>query len=131
MRMVLQVPDPLRAGRKEPGLEGLRDSIVHADGPQAQDPIGTCEMQAFVYASKLRFSQMLYLHADKELARKFHHEPQELRKKFNDVFWMDQEGYIAMGIDSKKRLIKCIASDPGQCLIHGIVDQSLVPRVTQ
>lgn len=118
-------------GEKNQGWKDSGDAIVYPDGSQVEDPLGTCEMQAFVYASKLHFSELLWWTGEKELAEKFYKESQELKKKFNDVFWMEEEGYIAMGIDFKGQTIKSIASDPGQCLMHGIVDDALVPRLAK
>ncbi len=116
-------------GEKNQCWKDSGDSIVHADGSQAQDPLGTCEMQGFVYASKLQFSQMLWWMGEKEQAKKLHAESQKLKKHFNKIFWMEKEGYIALGIDAKKRTIRSIASDPGHCLMLGIVDQALAPRL--
>lgn len=116
-------------GEKNQGWKDSEDAIVHADGSQAKDPIGTCEMQAFVYASKLRLAELLWWMGEEEEGKRLYTEAQELKKRFNEVFWMEDEGFIAMGIDAKGRLIRSIASDPGQCLAHGIVDDALAPRV--
>jgi glycogen debranching enzyme len=102
---------------------------VYEDGSQVETPLGTCEMQAFLYASKLHFSEVLWWLGDKDLARRLYGEARELKKRFNDAFWMEDEGYFAMGLDKDKRQIKSVGSDPGHCLISGIVDRSLIPRV--
>ena len=44
---------------------------------------------------------------------------------------MEEEAYLAMGIDAQGRLIRSIASDPGQCLTHGIVDAAYAPHVVR
>lgn len=116
-------------GEKNQGWKDSGDAIVHADGSQVEAPIGTCEMQAFVYASKLRLSELLWSMGEEEQGKRLYAEAQELKKRFNEKFWMEEEGFLAMGIDAKGRLIRSIASDPGQCLTHGIVDDSLAPRV--
>ncbi len=116
-------------GETNQGWKDSGDAIVHADGSQAEDPIGTCEMQAFMYASKLHFSAMLWWLGREKLSARLYDESQRLKKKFNRTFWMEEEGYLAMGIDSKRRLIRSIASDPGQCLTHGIVDESFAARL--
>lgn len=118
-------------GEKNQGWKDSGDAIVYPDGSQVEDPLGTCEMQAFVYASKLQFSELLWWIGEKRRGEKLYKESQELKKKFNDVFWMEEEGYIGMGINSKGRLIESIASDPGQCLVHGIVDESVASRVAK
>ena len=118
-------------GEKNQCWKDSGDSIVHADGSQAADPLGTCEMQAFVYASKLHFSQMLWWLGEVAHARRLFKESQKLKENFNAVFWMEKEGYIALGIDAKKRLIRSIASDPCQCLKLGIIDEAVIPRLVR
>jgi glycogen debranching enzyme len=49
-------------------------------------------------------------------------------KRFNEAFWMERAEFFAMGLDSKKRQIGSIASNPGHCVACGIVDESLVKR---
>lgn len=118
-------------GEKNQGWKDSGDAIVHADGSQAKTPIGTCEMQAFVYASKLRFAELLWWLGDEGRAARFYGEAEDLKRRFNETFWMEDEGYLAMGIDGQGQLIRSIASDPGQCLTHGIVDDSLAPRIVR
>ncbi len=120
-----------KQGEKNQGWKDSGDAIVHADGSQAEAPIGTCEMQAFVYASKLRLAELLWWLGDEDRATRLYSEAEDLKRRFNATFWMEEEGYLAMGIDGKGRLIRSIASDPGQCLTHGIVDASLAPRVAR
>ena len=118
-------------GEKNQGWKDSDDAIVYRDGREVQDPLGTCEMQAFAYASKLHFSEVLWWLGETDLAKKLYRESQELRRRFNDAFWMEDEGYIAMGLDVNKRHIDSIGSDPGHCLVSGIVDEALVPRIAR
>ncbi|PYS41950.1 MAG: amylo-alpha-1,6-glucosidase [Acidobacteria bacterium] len=110
------------------GWKDAADSIVDEDGKIVEPPIATCEEQSFVYVAKLHFSELLWWLGQTDQARKLYGEAMELKKRFNDVFWMEDEGFFAMGLDSKKRQIRSIASNPGHCLATGIVDESLVQR---
>jgi glycogen debranching enzyme len=83
----------------------------------------------FVYASKLRLSELLWWMGEEEQAKRLHVESQELKKRFNERFWMEEEGFLAIGIDAKGQLLRSIASDAGQCLTQGILDDALAPRV--
>ncbi len=116
-------------GEKNQGWKDSDDAIVYEDGSQVKDPLGTCEMQAFTYVSKLHFSELLWWLGETELAARYFHDAQELRRRFHDAFWMEDQGYIGLALDSKKRLVRSVASDPGHCLASGIVDTALVPRV--
>lgn len=113
-------------GEKNQGWKDSSDAIVYEDGKQVSDPLGTCEMQGFVYASKLHFSEALWWLDEADTAKQLYREAEELKKRFNEKFWMEQEQFIGMGIDASGRLIRSIASDPGHCLASGIIDESLV-----
>lgn len=116
-------------GVKNQGWKDSNDAIVYSDGSQVKDPIGTCEMQAFVYAAKLQFSELLWHLGRADDARRLYREAEDLKKRFNKKFWMEKEGFLAMGIDNKGKLIRSIASDPGHCLLAGIIDEKYAQRV--
>jgi len=118
-------------GEKNQGWKDSGDAIVHEDGSLVADPLGTCEMQAFIYASKLHLSEVLWWLDETDLARKLFQQAEELQKRFNESFWMEDENYIALGLDKQKRQIKSIASDPGHCLASGIVEKRLAEKVAQ
>lgn len=111
-----------KQGEKNQGWKDSSDAIVYEDGSQVADPLGTCEMQAFVYASKLHLSEVLWWLDRHDEARALYDQATELKKRFQDVFWMDDEKYVGMALDSKDRLSRSIASDPGHCLASGILD---------
>ena len=108
------------------GWKDSADAIVYEDGSQVKAPIATCEEQAFAYLAKLHLSEMLWWLDEKDEAKRLYHQAAELKKRFNDAFWMEDEGYFAMGLDSRKRQIKSVGSNPGHCLATAIVDDSLV-----
>ncbi len=110
-------------GVKNQGWKDSGDAIVYPDGSQVKDPIGTCEMQAFVYAAKMQFSEVLWRLGRTDDARRLYREAEDLKQRFNNKFWMEKEAYLGLGIDNKGKLIRSIASDPGHCLLAGIVEQ--------
>lgn len=116
-------------GLKNQGWKDSSDAIVYPDGAQVDDPIGTCEMQAFAYASKLHLSEVLWWFNEVEQARRLYREAEELKQRFNEKFWLEEEGYVAMAIDSSNTLVKSISSDAGHCLLSGILHEGVVPRV--
>lgn len=118
-------------GMKNQGWKDSSDAIVYPDGTQVEDPLGTCEMQAFGYAAKLHFAEVLWWLDEVEQARRLYREADELKKRFNDRFWMPDEGYVAMAIDKNDRLVKSIASDPGHCMLSGILESELAGRVVK
>ena len=110
-------------GIKNQGWKDSNDAIVYPDGSQVDAPIGTCEMQGFVYAAKTQFSEVLWRLGDRDTARRLFREAEELKKRFNEKFWMEEEGFFGLAIDAKGELVRSVASDPGQCLFTGIVDE--------
>ncbi|HWP41878.1 MAG TPA: glycogen debranching N-terminal domain-containing protein [Blastocatellia bacterium] len=110
------------------GWKDSGDAMVYEDGSQVTPPIATCEEQAFAYLAKLHMSEVLWWMDEKELARKLYDQAGEMKKRFNEAFWMADESYIAMGLDSRKRQIKAIGSNAGHCLATAIVDESLVQQ---
>ena len=102
---------------------------MYQDGSQVEPPIAMCEEQAFLYVAKLHLSELLWWLDMKDEARRLYDEAGDLKKRFNESFWMEQEGFIAMGLDSDDKQIRSIGSNPGLCLACGIVDDSHVHKV--
>jgi glycogen debranching enzyme len=112
-----------KQGEKNQGWKDSDDAIVYPDGSQVSDPLGTCEMQGCVYATKHALSQVLWEMDNKPTARRLAEEARELKKRFNEFFWMPEENFFAMGIDAKNRPINSVASGPGHCLRYAIIDE--------
>lgn len=115
-------------GVRNQGWKDSDDAIVHEDGSQAETPIATSEEQAFVFVAKLHLSELLWWLDDKDAARRLYGEATELKKRFNETFWMEDRGFLAMGLDRDKRSIASIGSNAGHCLAAGVVDDALVQR---
>jgi glycogen debranching enzyme len=60
---------------------------------------------------------------DEARAKALLEQAETLKQKFNEVFWMKDEGCFAYGLDSQKKQITSIASNAGQVLWSGIADQ--------
>ncbi|HVV48446.1 MAG TPA: glycogen debranching N-terminal domain-containing protein, partial [Polyangia bacterium] len=96
------------------------DAIVYPDGTQVADPIASCETQGYAYAAKRALADLLEGLGDRARARRLAAAAADLKRRFNDVFWLPRAGTFAMGLDKDKRPIATIASDPGHCLGTGI-----------
>jgi glycogen debranching enzyme len=118
-----------KMGVQNQGWKDSGDAIVYEDGKVASSPIAMCEEQAFIYQAKTFFSELLWNFDRKDEAKRLFLEARELKKRFNEAFWMPDAGYVAMGLDAKSRQIRSIGSDPGHCIACGILDDSLVRRV--
>jgi glycogen debranching enzyme len=120
-----------KQGEKNQGWKDSGDAIVHADGSQVPDPLGTCEMQAYIYGSKVGLAEVLEHLGEKHAARHLKSEAREFKKRFNNFFWMEKEGTLAMGIDAHNRPIRSVSSDAGHCLMNDIVDDAIRGKVAK
>ena len=118
-------------GNRNQGWKDSGDAIVYEDGSEVEPPISTCEEQAFVYVAKLRMSELLWFMGDRDLARRMFNEASELKKRFNDRFWMPDKNFFALGLDAKRNQIKSISSNPGHLLACGIVHKDLAAPVVR
>lgn len=118
-------------GVRNQGWKDSSDAIVYEDGSLVEPPIATCEEQAFAYLAKLHMSEVLWWLDEKEASKRLHQEAGELKKKFNEAFWMDDEGFFAMALDPKKGQVTSIGSNAGHLLAAGIVDEALVSRTAK
>jgi glycogen debranching enzyme len=110
-------------GIRNQGWKDSHDAIVHADGRLAEPPIALSEVQAYVYLAKLRIADVFLALGHDARARTLALEAEELRRRFNEVFWMEDERYFAAALDADKRQVRTVMSNPGHGLYCGIVDE--------
>ncbi|HZT69445.1 MAG TPA: hypothetical protein VFC10_06820 [Terriglobia bacterium] len=115
-------------GLKNQAWKDSGDAIVYPDGGQVKDPIAPCEFQAFVFAAKIRVSELLWWLGEKDASKRVFDEAIELRDRFNDVFWMEDEGCFGMGLDPEGSLIRSVGSESGHAVAAGIVKHDRVER---
>ena len=113
------------------GWKDSWDGINFADGTLAQPPIALCEVQAYVYSAYIARAWMAFDAGDGPLAARFAEKAAQLKKRFNEQFWMPDRGYYAVALDGKKRQVDACASNMGQCLCPGLVDEDKAPLVAE
>jgi glycogen debranching enzyme len=62
-------------------------------------------------------------------AEQLRREAEDLYRRFNERFWMEDEGCYALGLDADKRQIDAVASNAGHCLWAGIVPPERARRL--
>lgn len=108
------------------------NSILFSDGTVAQSPRATCEIQGYVYDGKVRAARLARTFWDDEaLAQKLTAEAAELKRRFNQDFWMPARDYFAVALDGQKRKVDSITSNPGHLLWSGIVDDDKIEPVVR
>jgi glycogen debranching enzyme len=122
-------------GRRNPeGLlnQGWKDSwdaVRFADGTLPSPPIALCEVQGYVYAAYIARAHFAWEAGDAAMCAHYEHKAAELRRRFNEDFWLEEAGTYAMGLDADKRPIDAVTSNVGHCLWTGIVDPARAAMV--
>jgi glycogen debranching enzyme len=109
-------------GNVHQGWKDSGEGIVDAAGRPVEPPIATCEEQGFVYAAKLQLAEILWRVGRRDHAKRLYHAAGELKRRFNERFWMEDLRFFAMGLDADGEPIRSIGSNAGHCLATGIVD---------
>ena len=109
-------------GIRNQGWKDSHDSVTHADGRPAEPPIALAEVQGYVHLAKLRMADVYDALGEPERATRLRKDAADLRKSFNEAFWMEDERYFAGALDREKRQVRTVVSNPGHCLYCEIVD---------
>ncbi|UZX01526.1 amylo-alpha-1,6-glucosidase [Arthrobacter sp. CDRTa11] len=113
------------------GWKDSWDGINFADGRMAEAPIALCEVQAYVYDAYMSRSWLAYDSGDIALAEELRDRAKQLKKQFNEQFWLPDRGYYAIALDKDKRPVDACASNMGHCLWTGLVDEDKAPQVVE
>jgi glycogen debranching enzyme len=118
----------LRYERKNPyGLlnQGWKDSGLYYIEP----PVAIVEAQGYAYLAYLQAGVLAAILGESDKAKELKNKAEELKKRFNQAFWMPEEQYFALALDGKQNQIRDITSNPGHLLFTGIVDEEKIPLV--
>lgn len=105
------------------GWKDSNDSVAFADGRLAKPPVALAEVQAYVHLARLRMADVydgLGQPADAAHQRGL---ATELRRRFNEAFWMPEHGYFAQAIDGTGELVDSITTNPAHGLYGGFIDE--------
>jgi glycogen debranching enzyme len=118
-------------GLRNQGWKDSRDSISFANGKLAPPPIALCEVQGYVYDAKRKMADLYKVLGNNSRADELSAQAENLKARFNEAFWMPEEQFFAVALDQHKHRVDSIASNPGQCLWSGIVDEGKAPLVVK
>ena len=111
------------------GWKDSWDGVPFADGRLAEPPIALAEVQGYTYAAYQSRAFFAAEAGDDALAARLREKAHELRRRFNEDFWLPDRGYYAIALDRDKRPVDALASNMGHCLWTGIVDEDKAPAV--
>jgi glycogen debranching enzyme len=118
-------------GLANQGWKDSWDSVRHADGRLADGPIALCEVQGYVYAAYVARAHLAEAAGDQATFERCSTRAQELQRRFNEDFWLEDQGTFALALDGDKRQVAAVASNVGHCLWTGIVDADKAARVAE
>lgn len=110
------------AGLANQGWKDSWDAIRLADGRLAQPPIALCEVQGYTYAAYIARAHFAQEAGDVATQALYLDKARQLKHAFNQDFWLEDRGWLALGLDADNKPIDALASNMGHCLWTGIVD---------
>lgn len=118
-------------GYENMGWKDSWDAVVYPNGKPVRQPKALCELQGYVFDAKLRMAEVFEELGEPERAGDLRRQASDLRERFNEHFWMQDEGFIAYGLDPNKQQIKTVASNAAHCLWSGILAPEHAGSVVQ
>ncbi len=116
-------------GLKNQGWKDSGEAILYPDGAPVADPIVVCEIQAMFAAAKHAMGCAFASTGDDALAQDLQRQADAARRRFEQALWMENEGFVALGLDAEKRQIRTLASNAGESLAYGPLDTAKARRV--
>jgi glycogen debranching enzyme len=118
-------------GLANQGWKDSWDGINFADGTIAEAPIALAEVQGYVYAAYRARAQLAKHLGDESDAARWRKKAKQLKRDFNERFWLPDRGWYAVGLDAQKRPIDALTSNIGHCLWTGIADKDKAPAIAR
>jgi glycogen debranching enzyme len=116
-------------GLHNQGWKDSHDSTRFADGRLATAPVALCEVQGYAYAALLARADFADDAGDSHHAARLRDRARELKERFNRDYWIEERGWLAMGLDGDKQPLDALTSNMGHCLWTGILDEDKAARV--
>lgn len=120
-----------RWGLRNQGWKDSYDSLKFPDGKLPNPPIALVEVQAYVYAAKAGMGELLMSRGETATGARLAQEAQLLKERFNEDFWMPDEGCFAQALDGSKQQVPSISSNAGHALYGGIADADKAAQVVE
>jgi glycogen debranching enzyme len=118
-------------GLTNQGWKDSWDGINSADGTIAEPPIALAEVQGYVYAAYRARAELADGVGDLSSGRLWRKKAKQLKRAFNEQFWLPDRGWYAVGLDRDKRPIDALTSNIGHCLWTGIADADKAASVAR
>ena len=118
-----------KQGLKNQSWKDSGDAVLYPDGRMVKDPIAMADVQGLMFAGQQAVALAFDVAGEHQRAAELLADAAALKQRFNARFWMPEENYFAIALDSQGQQVRSIASDPGACLAYGIVDDDKAKSV--
>lgn len=116
-------------GLSNQGWKDAWDSVSLSTGELAVQPIALCEVQGYAYAAYRAMSYLAGRLGKLQEIACWEQAAEELREKFLQCFWWEEEQTFYMALDGLKRPCDVVTSNPGHCLWSGIVPEEIAQKI--
>lgn len=119
------------AGLANQGWKDSWDAVRHPGGRLAEGPIALCEVQGYVYAAHRARAALASALGDEPTRARHEALAAEVQARFDDAFWLPEEGTYALALDGRKEAVAAVSSNVGHCLWSGIVPPARAGAVVE
>ncbi|MDQ6908188.1 MAG: amylo-alpha-1,6-glucosidase, partial [Chloroflexota bacterium] len=109
-------------GLANQGWKDSGNSIVNADGSIVAPPVALAEVQGYAYRARRSLATIYRLLGDSEPADRHEQAANTIKERFNKKFWVPKRNNYAQALQKRGRPAAVDASNQGQALWGGIVD---------
>ncbi|MCC7023091.1 MAG: amylo-alpha-1,6-glucosidase [Thermomicrobiales bacterium] len=113
------------------GWKDSADSLNTPAGAPVFGDIALVEVQGYVYAAYRWLAEVAALHSDAAWAGRLAERAERVRSIVEERFWLPEEGFYAQALDSEKRPVAAIASNPGHLLYCGLPSPERARQVAE
>ena len=105
------------------GWKDLPDPFAATTGRSSRPPIALAEVQGYVYDAWRRMARLARQRNEPRFAASLDRRAARLRTRFAQVFWQPDRGFAPMAIGRDGARANALASNIGQCLALGILEE--------
>lgn len=118
-------------GIRNQGWKDSVNSVCWRDGSLVEPPVALVEAQGYAYDARIRAAELLAGLGDTKLADELLMEAAELKERFQNRFWLEEEQFFAQALDAHGRPVPVVTSNVGHCLWSGIVAPDKADKVVR
>lgn len=116
-------------GYENMGWKDAENSVIYPDGTPVKGPKALCELQGYTFDAWMRMAEAFEYFEQPDRASALRRKAALLKERFEDVFWCEETGTYVYALDSEKKQVRTIVSNPGHLLWSGLVNPERASRV--